>query len=83
MKFKAEIMGDSAGIRLPKAVLQHYGLTVGDAVEINLIDGQIVIHPKQKITLDQILATCTPENTELTNEEREWLNAAPVGKEIL
>lgn len=80
---EAKIMGGSAGIRLPKAVLQQLGLEVGDAVEINVIDGRIVLHPMPSLSLEEMLATCTPENTELTNEEREWLNASPVGKEIL
>ncbi|MDF1638119.1 AbrB/MazE/SpoVT family DNA-binding domain-containing protein [Alcanivorax jadensis] len=68
---------------MPKAILQHLGLDVGSVVDVELADGQPIIRPKPKLTLDEMLATCTPENTALTDEDREWLSDDPVGKEIL
>lgn len=32
-------------------------------------------------TLDELLAQCDPSNVRLSAEDREWLNARPVGRE--
>jgi antitoxin component of MazEF toxin-antitoxin module len=83
MELKIQRIGNSAGFVVPKAILQHLGLDVGSVVDVELADGQLIIRPKPKLTLDEMLATCTPENTALTDEDREWLSDDPVGKEIL
>lgn len=83
MELKVQRIGNSAGFVVPKAVLQHLGLDVGNVVDMELTDGRLIIQPKPMLTLEQMLATCTPENTALTDEDREWLSDGPVGKEIL
>lgn len=45
-------------------------------------DGQLILRPKRMLTQEEILATCTADKTALTEEDREWLGASPVGKEI-
>lgn len=83
MELKVQRIGNSAGFRVPKVVLQELGLDVGSVVDMELTDGRLIIQPKPMLTLEQMLATCTPENTALTDEDREWLSNGPVGKEIL
>ncbi|MEP5232133.1 MAG: hypothetical protein ABJQ78_11935 [Alloalcanivorax sp.] len=50
---------------------------------MELTDEQLIIRPKPMPTLEEMLAACTPENTALSEEDREWLSDGPVGKEIL
>jgi antitoxin ChpS len=38
--------------------------------------------PRRRYTLDELLAQCDPA-AEPTQEDREWLDARPVGKELL
>ena len=52
-------------------------------VLMELSDEQLIIRPKPMPTLEEMLAACTPENTALSEEDREWLSDGPVGKEIL
>ena len=83
MKLKVQRIGNGAGLQLPNEALQHLDLDVGSIVYIELSDGQLVISSRPRLTLEDMLATCTPDNTALTEEDREWLSDGPVGKEIL
>lgn len=38
---------------------------------------------EQQLTLEELLAGCDPESLRLTDEDREWIDAVPVGKEVL
>jgi antitoxin ChpS len=38
---------------------------------------------RPRYALDELLAQCNPSNTHLSAEDREWLNARPVGRESL
>jgi antitoxin component of MazEF toxin-antitoxin module len=82
MELKVEQMGKGAGVRLPTSVLEQLGLDVGSLVDMELADGQLILRPKRMLTQEEILATCTADKTALTEEDREWLGARPVGKEI-
>ncbi len=83
MKLKVQKISNGAGLLVPKTVLQHLGLDVGSIVDMELTDEQLIIRPKPMPTLEEMLAACTPENTALSEEDREWLSDGPVGKEIL
>ena len=57
-------------------------LLAGAVVDISLDGSGLRIEPqKPAYSLDDLLSA-TPENTELTEEDRVWLDAEPVGKEI-
>mgnify|MGYP000603534251 CR=1 FL=1 len=43
-------------------------------------DGALVMRPSGP-TLEEMLATCTPEKMALTGEDRQWLDSDPVGNE--
>lgn len=66
--------GNSAGIRLPKAVLDELGLEPGQTVELTVKDGKGVIEPKRppKITLDWIISEITRLGPENAPETVEW-----------
>ncbi|HEY1930437.1 MAG TPA: AbrB/MazE/SpoVT family DNA-binding domain-containing protein [Acetobacteraceae bacterium] len=38
-------LGNSAGLIIPKAVLSQLGLSAGDAVDVRLEDGRLVLAP--------------------------------------
>ena len=70
--------GNSLGLRVPKNVLEAVNLKENSEVTLEVIDGAIVIKPKQG--LEQLLAKITPEN--MHNDE-EWLNEEnPQGNEV-
>lgn len=46
LEAKVIVIGNSQGIRLPKAVLRRCGLAPGQAVEIDVRDRKIVITPR-------------------------------------
>lgn len=59
--------GNSAAIRLPKAVLDELGLRQGETVELSVRDGKGIIEPARpkKITLEWIISEMKrlgPEN---------------------
>jgi len=44
--------GNSLAIRIPKAFADEVGLDQGSEIDIQIVDGQIVIKPVKKLTYD-------------------------------
>ncbi len=62
--------GNSLGLRLPKAVTQEAGIQDGDAVDVSVQDGAIVIRPaKPRYALDDLVSRITPRNR---HGETDW-----------
>jgi antitoxin ChpS len=78
-------LGGSVVMAVPKQILSMLHLGVGSQVDVCVEDGRLVVVPKVKprYTLAELLARCSDENMTLTTEDREWLDAKLVGKEIL
>lgn len=75
--------GNSAGTILPAAVLQEAGLEIGDALEAQVVDGKVILSPVVRdLTLDELLTGSPIENLKNTDEDREWIEAPSVGREI-
>ena len=76
--------GNAHIVSLPKLLLEQLGVGTGDRLAATLQDGKLVLEPVKvkKLTLEEILADITPE-TYQTEEDREWMNMRPVGKELL
>ncbi|MBV1790677.1 AbrB/MazE/SpoVT family DNA-binding domain-containing protein [Marinobacterium sp. D7] len=75
--------GNSSGAIIPAAVLAKAGFSQGDTVEIEAVDGQIVIKPAlPTYNLEDLLKASPSEAMALDDEDRAWLHEAPVGKEI-
>lgn len=78
-------LGGSVVMAVPKQVLSMMHLGAGSQVEVNMENGKLVVEPKAqpRYTLAELLAQCNDENMALTEEDRDWLAAQPVGKEAL
>ena len=76
--------GGSIIVSLPKAFLDQLGLKADTPVDIDVVDGKIVIaRPSPgRIGLEARLAQCNFE-LPMSDEEREWLDSPPVGDEVL
>ena len=76
-------VGGSVMLAVPPAILDLLHLHAGATVGVSVDGGRLVIEPKPRphYTLDELLAQCGPA-AEQTEEEREWLDAEPVGREL-
>lgn len=74
-------MGNSTALIVPPPVLRDLGIAAGQPMSLETTaDGRIVITPKRKFTLAQMLAQCDPKApppADLTA----WDTAPPVGGE--
>lgn len=77
-------VGGSVMLAVPPAFLDqlhlHAGVTVGLAVD----HGCLVVNPspRPRYTLDELLSQCDA-TADISEEDREWLDARPVGGELL
>jgi len=64
MLTKVQKWGNSLALRIPKAFALDAGLKDDSAVEISLVDGQIIVKPVStpSWSLDQLLAGVNSEN---------------------
>ena len=84
MQMTIKKWGNSLATRIPKAIVDSVGLEIDQEVEIESIDGKIVITPcdrKIEYRLDDLLHQCDPEKMKTTKEDHDWLNDPPVGRE--
>ena len=77
-------VGGSTMLVIPPALLELLHLQAGEAVDLTLEDGHLVMLPqhKQRYSLAELLAQCDPALPR-TEEEDAWLQAAPIGNELL
>jgi antitoxin ChpS len=77
-------VGGSVMLTVPPALLDMLHLRVGSTVGITIDGGRLVVEPKQRLhyTLDELMAQCDG-SVELTQEDRKWIDAKPVGGELL
>ncbi len=79
MEAKIQKWGNSNGIRLPKVMLEMVGLKENDNVNIEIINGNLVIIPKKKHkTLEERIAEFE-EKYNFNKQNTEKVN----GKEVL
>ena len=70
-------------VSIPKAIVKTLGLEVGSKLELSLEDNKIILSPvKEELTLEALLAASPKESFSITEEDREWIDAKPIGKEI-
>lgn len=77
-------VGGSVMVAVPKAMLETLGFTANMPVSLSIEGEKLVISRKKrnKYTLDQLLARCDL-TLPLSAEEKEWMDAPLVGKEII
>jgi antitoxin ChpS len=76
-------VGGSIMLAVPPPILEMLHLEAGATVGLAVDQGRLVIEPqtKPKYTLDELLALCEPD-APITEEDRLWLDAPPVGREL-
>jgi antitoxin ChpS len=76
-------VGGSVMLAVPPAILELLHLQSGASVGLEVIDGQLVVQPQKRTryTLAELLAQCD-ETVELNEEDKQWLAAKPVGREL-
>lgn len=71
---------DSLAVRLPKALMAQLGLGAGSTLDLEVRNGALVMRPSRP-SLEDMLATCTPERMAWTDEDRHWLGSVAAGNE--
>ncbi|MDE0107229.1 MAG: antitoxin [Bryobacterales bacterium] len=77
-------VGGSVMLAVPPAILDLLSLAVGAKVDIGVESGRMIVKPRErpKYTLDELLAQREETDTPST-DDRAWLEAKPVGRELL
>ena len=77
-------VGGSVMLAVPPVLLESLDLSAGARVGLTVDEGHLIIDPKPKpyYELDDLLAQCA-ERTGFSEEEREWLDAPSVGRELI
>ena len=58
-------------------------LHAGSALNLTIVDNKIVLDPVgEKANLEKLLADSPRDRFRILEEDRVWLNAKPVGKEV-
>lgn len=77
-------VGGSVMMVVPPAFLELLNLQAGATVGLEVDRGRLVVEPQPRLrySLEKLLAQCDA-SAELSAEDREWLDAKPVGDELL
>jgi antitoxin ChpS len=77
-------VGGSIMLAVPPAILDLLNLQAGAVVAVSVDGGRLVVEPHQprRYTLDELLAQCDAAAA-LTSDERDWIDAGRVGRELL
>ncbi len=77
-------VGGSVMLAIPPAFLDQLHLQAGATVGLAVDHGCLVVNPnpRPRYTLDELLAQCDA-SAEISAEDQEWLDARPVGGELL
>lgn len=83
VQMRAEIKkwGNSAGVLINKELLGQFGASIGDAVNVDVVEGGLLIQLRDTLTLEELLAKSPPQSFNILPEDEAWINATPVGKE--
>lgn len=77
-------VGGSVMLAVPPALLELLRLGVGTKVAIAVENGRLIVEPRRRpsYSLDELLEQCEESDT-LSTEDRVWLDAKPVGNELV
>jgi len=69
---------------VPPAILQLMDVTEGSEVAMQFDRGSLIVTPAQpKLDLSTLLKECQEKEYKALPKDEGWLNAQPVGKELL
>lgn len=69
--------GNSQAVRLPKIILESANFTLNEKVEVQVVDGNIIIKRAKPQTFKELIAGFDGKY-----EYKEWNTGKPVGKEV-
>ena len=70
-------------ISIPKVILRTLALDTGSSLDLSIEGNKIILTPiKESLTLEAVLAGSPKSALRLKEEDQQWLNDSPVGKEI-
>jgi antitoxin ChpS len=73
--------GNSTGMVIPGVVVKALGLTVGQSMEAEMKNNQLILTPvSKKYSLDELLAQCDPSAPDISESEI-WGEDNPQGGE--
>ncbi|WP_420446911.1 AbrB/MazE/SpoVT family DNA-binding domain-containing protein [Candidatus Poriferisodalis sp.] len=75
-------VGGSVMLAVPPALLDVIGVRAGSTVDLDIDDGRLIVAPRRRprYTLDELIAQSDPA---APDDERAWIDGAPVGREEL
>ena len=85
MQMTIKKWGNSLATRIPKAVAESTDLHLDQLVDIEVVNGKIVITPiasKREYKLDELLSKCKRGAMKIDKKDREWLDDEAVGREV-
>jgi antitoxin MazE len=78
---KVQKWGNSQGLRLSKELLASADIQVGDAVDVRMVDGTLIVAPVRRIRGGHDLAELVREiPTDYQPSELDW--GPPTGREV-
>ena len=76
--------GGASIVSIPKAIVKTLGLQIGSQLDLSIENGHIILTPvEDELTLESLLDGSPKECFKITDEDREWLDMPPIGKEEL
>jgi antitoxin ChpS len=77
-------VGGSVMFAIPRPILEGLGLSPNTQVGLSVSEGRLIVdpHPRPRYTLAELIGQCDL-SAPVTEESRAWLDAEPVGREIL
>jgi len=83
MKTNIRKWGNSAGTIIPVPMLDAAGIALGDKVNIAAKAGKLVMTLiDEPMTLEDLLAESPKESFKALDEDQDWIDVKPVGREI-
>ncbi|ALE03502.1 AbrB/MazE/SpoVT family DNA-binding domain-containing protein [Bartonella bacilliformis] len=81
---KLRKVGGSVMLSIPPALLDVLNLVENTEVDLAIDNGRLIVQPQThpNYTLDELLAQCDPL-ADFDDEEMQWLNSQPIGRELL
>jgi antitoxin ChpS len=77
-------VGGSMMLAIPPAILDLLSLSQGSVIQMAVENDRLIIEAVKKPSyqLDDLLSQCNPD-APISEEDKEWLNAPSVGREII
>ncbi len=83
MDIELKKWGDNIGLQIPHKVAESFGINERSIVELTESNDALVIKKKRKVPeLDELLASI-PKDFEYPDDVRDFVESAPVGREMI